>query len=86
MAKKNLLPRLKRVQQAIKSASFTSNDFINAAQSFNKFGSSVADFSEGMKAINDAREEFEKLSPEEKKKYREAEDQLQKRMDSTNYY
>jgi hypothetical protein len=37
-------------------------------------------------AIKVASDEYNKLSPEEKKKYRAAEDNLQKRMDITNYY
>jgi hypothetical protein len=86
MAKKDLLPGLKRVKKAIQSASFTSDEFINASQAFNKLGTSVAEFSQGLEAKKAAREEFEKLSPEEKKKYLEAENQLQKRMDKTNYY
>lgn len=37
-------------------------------------------------AIKTANAEYNKLSPEEKKKYREAENNLQKRMDGMNYF
>lgn len=37
-------------------------------------------------AIKAEREAYEKLSPEEKKKYREGEEKLQSRMDKTNYF
>ena len=86
MTKKNLLSGLKRVHKTIKSASFTTNEFVDASQSFNKFGSSVAEFSEGLEAKKTANAEYNKLSPEEKKKYREAENNLQKRMDGMNYF
>jgi len=33
-----------------------------------------------------AREEYERMTPEEQKQYREAMDLMQKRMDSMNYY
>ena len=37
-------------------------------------------------ALQREREAYEKLSPEEQKKYKEAELQFQKRMDKTNYF
>lgn len=37
-------------------------------------------------ALDREREAYEKLSPEEQKEYREAQEAFQKRMDSMNYY
>ena len=77
MAKKNLLPGLPKVQKAIRNASFSAAEF---AGKLSEIGQAAS------KAGEEWAKEFKALSSEEQKKHLEAEDQLQSRMDKTNYY